>query len=238
MQFLEERGIGFDVGVTKVPLVCQSNLFDLMIGQHEIRPDANMARLACENANRTKNPQGNVGAGMGCTVGKYRGVKRAMKSGLGTFAVKIGDIKVGAIVAVNALGDIFNPQSGEQIAGLCGENEEKFTSTENELFADMQTQRDIFTGNTTIGAILTNAKFDKSQLTKIAEMAHNSYARTIRPVHTTADGDSIYAVSVGNESADINAVGTLAANVMAQAIIRAVYSAKSLYGYFSINDLP
>ncbi len=236
MRYLESHDIGFDVGVTKVPLVCQSCLFDLVIGKMDVRPDAAMAIAACENASRVDNPQGNVGAGMGCTVGKYRGKDYAMKSGLGTYAVQVGDIKVGAVVAVNALGDIFDAQ-GTQIAGMLSADGKGLRSSEMEMYADMQANYDVFTGNTTIGAIVTNAKFDKAQLCKIAEMAQNGYARAIRPVHTTADGDSIYAASVGEHAADINAVGTLAAHVMAQAIVRGVQAATALDGFRSAQDL-
>ncbi len=237
MRYLEGQDIGFDVGVTKVPLVCQSSLFDLVIGRMDVRPDAQMAEQACRNANRNPSPMGNVGAGMGCTVGKYRGKPYAMKSGLGTYAVQVGDIKIGAVVAVNALGDIFDPQTGLQIAGMLTEDAQGLRSTEAELYADMQANHDIFTGNTTIGAIVTNAKFSKAEMNKIAEMAQNGYARAIRPVHTTADGDSIYAVSTGEASADINAVGTLAATVMAQAIVRGVRAAQAMDGFCCVADL-
>lgn len=230
MRFLEERGIGFDVGVTRVPLVCQSCLFDLAIGSKEARPDAAMAYRACEGASRTAFAEGCVGAGTGCTVGKYKGVARAMKSGIGAYAVQVGGVRVGAVVAVNALGDIFDIDTGRQIAGLRTEDGKGLASTEQTLYGDIDRAHDLFTGNTTIGAVLTNAAFDKAALTKIASMAHNGYARAIRPVHTTADGDSIYAVSTGQAAADINAVGTLAAHVMAKAIARAVRAACPAYG--------
>ncbi len=231
MRYLEERDIGFDTGVTKVPLVCQSCLFDLVIGSTQIRPDADMAYEACEHAAKTPPQEGCAGAGMGCTVGKYRGKERAMKSGIGTYAVQIGEIKVGAVAAVNALGDIFDIDTGEQIAGMLNDTKDGFRSTEEEMYRDAGRARSLFSGNTTIGAILTNGRFTKAQMNKIASMAHNGYARTIRPVHTTADGDSIYAVSVGHEKADLNAVGTLAAYVMGKAVNRAVWAAKETDGY-------
>ncbi len=237
MQYLEGKGIGFDVGITKVPLVCQSCLFDLVIGACDVRPDAAMAIAACENATTTPAPNGNIGAGMGCTVGKYRGKGTAMKSGFGTYAVQVGEIKIGAVVAVNALGDIFDPDTGVQLAGMLSPDGKHLASTENALYSDMETPHNVFTGNTTIGAIVTNAVFSKAELNKIASMAHNGYARSIRPVHTTADGDSIYALSTGDKVADINAVGTLAAYVMAKAITRGVLAAAPLDGFTSASEL-
>ncbi len=240
MQYLEQKGIGFDVGVTKVPLVCQSCLFDLVIGDCHTRPDAAMAIAACQDADAkggSPTQNGNIGAGMGCTVGKYRGKETAMKSGFGSYAVQIGEIKVGAMVAVNALGDIFDPDPGVQSAGLLTPDGKALRSTETELYADMEVPHNIFTGNTTIGAIVTNATFSKAELNKIAAMAHNGYARSIRPVHTTADGDSIYALSTGAQSADLNAVGTLAAYVMAKAVARGAAAAASLDGFASVADL-
>lgn len=231
MRYLEERGVGFDVGVTKVPLVCQSCLFDLRIGAADARPDAAMAYAACEGAQYGAPREGNHGAGLGCTVGKYRGAARAMKGGFGTYAVRVGQVCVGALVAVNALGDIFDCDSGAQLAGLRTEDGRALCSTEAEMCRDIAGAHDLFTGNTTLGIIVTNGAFDKSALCKIAGMAHNGYARAIRPVHTTADGDTIYALSTGAVQADLNAVGTLAATVMARAIGRAVCAAQSAYGF-------
>ncbi len=232
MRFLEERGIGFDTGVTKVPLVCQSCLFDLAVGDMSVRPDAGMAYRACVNASRDGFDEGCFGAGMGATVGKFRGGEFAMKSGIGAYAESVGEVRVGAVVAVNALGDIFDPDTCKQIAGLRGGSGNTLVSTEEALYKEMENAHNLFTGctNTTIGAVLTNAEFSKPQLMKIASMAHNGYARSISPVHTTADGDSIYAVSVGHARADLNAVGTLAARVMAKAVARAVRAAKPMYG--------
>lgn len=237
MQYLEERNIGFDVGVTRVPLVCQSCVFDLVIGRTDVRPDKGMAYRACENAARDVVEEGCVGAGMGCTVGKYRGKDYAMKSGFGTFAVQAGKVKVGAIVALNAMGDIYDIDTGAQIAGLLNETRDGLRSTEREMLADAAGIHNLFTGNTTIGAIVTNGAFTKAQMNKIASMAHNGYARAIRPVHTTADGDSIYALSTGHETADLNVVGTLAAYVMGRAIGRAARAAHSMSGYLSAQEL-
>lgn len=236
MKYLEERGIGFDVGITKVPLVCQSSLFDLMIGRHDVRPDQAMAYKACEAASYEEMEEGNVGAGMGCTVGKYRMGEFCMKSGIGSYAVQVGDLKVGAIVAVNALGDVYDIETGEEIAGL-RTPEGGLRSTEEEMWKDVDNMKNLFTGNTTIGMVLTNAAMDKTLLNKVASMAHNGYARTIRPVHTTADGDSIYAVSTGDLPGDVNIVGTLAAYVMGKAVNQAARSAKSMCGLPAAEDI-
>ena len=231
MRYLEEHDIGFDVGVTKVPLVCQADLFDLTAGDASIRPDAAMGYEACLNAEQGNYQDGNFGAGCGATVGKFAGMGCCMKSGIGSYAVQIGTLQVGAIVAVNALGDIYDWKTGTKLAGLLSEDHRSFRTTEELMYASTEVVENKFTGNTTIGVIITNAKFEKSALCKIAGMAHDGYARSIRPVHTTADGDSIYAVSTGEILADQDLVGTLAAEVMSEAIINAAKSAESAYGY-------
>lgn len=234
-KYLEERDIGFDVGVTKVPLVSQSCLFDLGVGRMDVRPDGAMAYQACENAGYNPPAEGNVGAGTGCTVGKYRGMDRAMKSGFGTCAFQAGPLKVGALVAVNALGDIYD--GAVQIAGLLNEDKTALSNTLDELFADVTIADNLFAGNTTLGVVVTNAKLNKTQLTKVAGMTHNGFARAIRPVHTNADGDSIYAVSTGDLPGDVNVVGALAARAMERAIVRAVRAAQPAYGLPSCGSL-
>lgn len=242
MKYLEEKGIGFEVGPSlKVPLVCQSDLFDLTVGDPYIRPDKAMGYDACLRAeeNGTGNYRdGNFGAGCGATVGKFAGMDYCMKSGIGSYAVQIGELQVGAVVAVNALGDIYDWKTGKKIAGLLAEGRKTFRSTEELMYASTEIVENKFTGNTTIGVIITNGKFEKASLCKIAGMAHDGYARSIRPVHTTADGDSIYAVSVGDVEADQDLTGVLAAEVMSEAIIRAVMSAEGAYGYPGVRDLP
>ncbi len=237
MRYLEERDIGFDTGVTKVPLVCQSCIFDLAVGRPDVRPDAAMAYRACENASREPLANGCVGGGTGACVGKYRGREFAMKTGIGTWAAQVGEIRVGAVVVLNALGDIFDIDTGKQIAGMRTEDGRGLRSSEQALWEDAGQCRSLFTGNTTIGAVLTNGAFNKAELGKIAAMAHNGYARAIRPVHTTADGDSIYALSVGTQTADLNAVGSLAAYVMGKAISRAVQAAEPMFGLPSASSL-
>lgn len=237
MRYLEERDIGFDVGVTRVPLVCQSCVFDLAIGRKDVRPDAAMAYQACLNARRDTVEEGCVGAGTGCTVGKCGGADFAMKSGLGTYAVRNGDLCVGAIVAVNAMGDIYDIDTGKQLAGLRDEDGSGLRSSEEFIYA-METKKAAgYAANTTIGAIVTNAAFDKSKMGKIAAMAHNGFARTIRPVHTSNDGDSIYALSLGTVEANIDVVGTLASYVMGKAVGRAVRAAHGMCGFPAMRDL-
>ncbi|MBE6045585.1 MAG: P1 family peptidase [Clostridiales bacterium] len=238
MNCLEERHIGFDVGVTKVPLVVQSSLFDLTVGDTFTRPDAKMGYEAAKQALEDPNYRdGNFGAGCGCTVGKIGGMETCMKTGIGSYAVQIEDLKIGAVVAVNALGDIFDWKNGEQIAGLLTEDKSAFRSTEEVLRSSIETVENRFVENTTLGIIITNAAFDKASLCKIAGMAHDGYARLIRPVHTSADGDSIYAVSVGDVKADRDVIGVLAAEAISEAIKRAVYSADSAYGFPSAGGL-
>ena len=238
MQCLEERGIGFDVGVTKVPLVVQSDLFDLTVGDPFVRPDAAMGYEAALWALEVPNYRdGNFGAGCGATVGKIAGMENCMKSGIGSYAIRIGDLAVGAVVAVNALGDIFDWKTGRQIAGLRTDDGSALRSTET-YFASLERIADNkFSGNTTLGVVITNADFSKAQLCKIAGMAHDGYARSIRPVHTSADGDSIYAVSVGTVRADQDLVGMLAAEVVSEAITRAVMRAESAYGFPAACDM-
>lgn len=235
-RYLEEREIGFDVGVTKVPLVSQSCLFDLTVGSKDVRPTAQMAYAACEHASYEAPAEGNVGAGTGCSIGKYRGMERAMKSGFGTCAFQAGALKVGALVAVNALGDVYGPD-GRPAAGLLNAEKTGLSNTLEEMFSDVTLAENLFIGNTTLGVVVTNARFQKTQLCKIAGMTHNGYARAIRPVHTTADGDSIYALSLGNAQGDVNIVGALAAQAMERAILRAVQAARPAYGLMGWEDI-
>lgn len=243
MKYLEERNIGFDVGVTKVPLVCESCIFDLRVGDYKIRPDAKMGYQACVNSETNNIQMGNHGAGTGATVGKILGIDYAMKSGLGFYALQIGNLKVGAIVSVNAFGDIFDYESGSMIAGVLNKEKNGFGNSEEELIKIAENKNLSFdienniTTNTTIGAVITNAKFTKSQMGKIASMTHNGFARTIKPVHTTLDGDSIYAMSVGDVNANLDAVGSIAAVVMGKAINSAIINTKSAYGFKAYNDL-
>lgn len=237
MRYLEERGIGVDVGVTRVPLVCQSDLFDLTVADAHTRPDAAMAYEACVNAETGNYRDGNHGAGTGATVGKLLGMEHCMKSGIGSYAVQVGNLQVGAVVAVNAVGDVYDYENGRKIAGLLAADEKTFLDSELAALQAIEAQAEKFVGNTTLGVILTNARLDKAHLCKIAGMAHDGYARAIRPVHTSMDGDSIYAVSLGDVPADMDVVGTLAARVMAKAIVRAVQAAEPAYGLPSAGEI-
>lgn len=222
MRCLEDHGIGFETGYAKVPLVCQSCIYDLGYGSATVRPDSAMGYAACEKALADGNPScGSVGAGTGATVGKICGMERAMKSGLGMYAVKLGELRMAAVVVVNALGDIFDPSTGKKIAGLLTADGTSFGDSCEELWK-MGRRENLFTGNTTIGAVFTNGKFNKAQMNKIASMTRNAYARCINPVGTMADGDSIYAASAGDVEADLNVAGTLAAYVMERAIVAAI----------------
>ena len=238
MHCLEERGVGVDVGVTTVPLVVQSDLFDLTVGDRNARPDYAMGLEAARRALEAPNYRdGNYGAGCGATVGKAAGMDCCMKTGIGSYAVELGPLKIGAVVAVNAFGDIFDWKTGRKVAGLLTADKTAFRSTVELMKEHVQPVDNKFVGNTTLGVVMTNAAMNKTQLCKIAGMAHDGYARSIRPVHTSADGDSIYAVSVGDVAADQDLVGTLAAEVMCEAILRAVYSAESAYGFAAARDL-
>lgn len=228
MKALEERGIGYPTGVCVVPLVCQSCIYDLAYGKHQIRPDAALGKQALEAALDKTNQRmdmGNVGAGVGASVGKLYGMKQAQKAGLGIHAVQIGNLMIGAVVVVNALGDIKDPKTGKRLAGLKSADRSEDLDTAEEM-CKMLKPHDQFTGNTTIGAIITNASFSKAELNKIASMTRCAYARCIEPVGTMADGDSIYAASIGDIKADINVVGTMASRVMEQAIVNAVLHAQ------------
>lgn len=237
MKYLEENGIGFDVGVTKVPIVCGAALFDLVIGDHKVRPDKEMGYRACINASNTYCLEGNVGAGTGATVGKVLGPEFSMKGGLGSFALKVGDLMVGAMVAVNALGDIIDPKNGKIVAGVLNEDKTGFRNTEDIMIAKYDDKRNLFNGNTTIGVIATNAKLTKAGANKVAAMAHNGYGRTIYPAHSMFDGDTIFALATGEVETDINVVGLLAARVMERAVVRAVQNAEGLCGHKAFRDL-
>lgn len=237
MQYLEERGIGFDVGVTKVPIVCGAVLFDLIIGRSNIRPDKKMGYNACINSESYKFKEGNYGAGTGATIGKILGKDSAMKGGLGAYAIQVGDLKVGAIVAVNCLGDIYDSKSGKIIGGALRADKKGFLNTESIMLKNYADKSNLFNGNTTIGAIITNAALTKSEANKISSMAHNGYGRCIRPSHTMFDGDTIFTMATGSIKADVNVVGLLAANVMEKAVLRGVCTTNSLYEYISIQDL-
>jgi L-aminopeptidase/D-esterase-like protein len=224
MGYLEERSIGFDVGVARVPIVPAAVIFDLAIGRADVRPDAAMAYQACLNAITDPVTEGSVGAGTGATVGKILGMPQATKSGIGSACVEIVDgLFVGAIAVVNALGDVIDPHTGEIIAGARSEN--GFTDT-LQVMRSFVTPTSTLTNNTVVGVVATNAKLSKEEANKVAQMAHDGLARTIRPAHTMYDGDTIFALSTGELKADVNLIGAFAAEVFAEAIVRGVRAAQ------------
>lgn len=237
MQYLEERNIGFDVSVTKVPIVCSAVLFDLMIGDYKIRPDKAMGYEACKNSEFNECREGNEGAGAGATVGKILGPDNSMKGGLGCCAIQVGELQVGAVIAVNCLGDVIDPSTGEIIAGALNEDKKTFANTEEIMISRYSEKKNLFSGNTTIGVVITNGKFTKPEMNKIASMAQNGYGRIMRPAHSIFDGDTIFTMSTGKVDADINVVGLLAARVVEQAVVRAVKNAKGILGYKAYKDI-
>lgn len=240
VRYLEERGVGFDVRVARVPIVPAAILFDLGIGRADVRPDAEMGYQACLNASSRPPAEGNVGAGTGCTVGKILGIDRAMKSGIGSAATEIGEgIIVAAIAAVNVFGDVLDPQTGKIVAGARANHDEVLTYAAPGYFANtLQVMKGLgghplrFARgeNTAIGVVATNARLSKEHANKVAQMAQDGLARAVRPAHTMLDGDTIFALSTGNRNADVNIVGAFAAEVFAQAILRAVRMASPLAG--------
>ncbi len=231
MQYLEEKGIGFDVGVGVVPIVPGAVLFDFFVGRHDVRPDKKMGYKACVNASEKNTEQGNVGAGTGAAVGQIKGPGFFMKGGLGTASRKVGDLIVGALVAVNCMGDIIDPGTGKIIAGVLDDDKNKLAGTMSIISSEKSGGTDVFaSSNTTIGCIAVNADFTKSESTKVAMMAHDGYARAINPIHTMTDGDTIFCLATGGVKTDPTTVGAIAADVMALAIVNAVKNAESAYG--------
>ncbi|MEO6726245.1 MAG: P1 family peptidase [Blastocatellia bacterium] len=233
MRWLEEHGFGYDVGVAKVPIVPAAVLYDLPVGDAKIRPDAAAGYKACQVASTNPPAEGNIGAGAGATVGKLFGNERAMKGGIGTASVKIGkDLTVGAIVAVNAVGDITDPTTGKLIAGVRTPDGKKLAGAMAGILRGEVLPPLLGGTNTTIGVIATDAKLDKAQAKKIAQMAHDGLARTINPSHTMFDGDTIFVIATGKSTStkpvNVTLIGALAAEVMAQAVVRAIKAARGI----------
>ncbi|MBI3940561.1 MAG: P1 family peptidase [Acidobacteria bacterium] len=263
LQYLEEKGIGFETRVAKVPIVPAAILFDLEIGDPTIRPDKASGYAACRNAVVGPIKEGNIGAGAGATVGKILGSGRAMKSGLGTASIRVGNLVVAALAAVNAAGDVYDFKNGRIVAGARTPDGGRLANTIETLKKNPVSwggrQSSFNRGwnlppvpfapameSTTLGVVATNAAFDKAGMTKIAQMAHDGYARAINPVHTPGDGDTIFALSTeaipggsgpADAAANIGLVGSLAAEVMAQAILRAALTAEGIPGYPAARDL-
>jgi L-aminopeptidase/D-esterase-like protein len=235
MRFLEERGIGRDLGVAKIPNVCAAILFDLKCGAFSIRPDAAMGYAACLRAFRGEAFQsGNYGAGTGATVGKIRGMSYAMKGGIGAAAFRYGDFEAGAVAAVNCVGDVTH--DGAVIAGALADDLCTFAGTEEIILREYQRQTDFFSGgaggdsggNTVLGCIITNGKLDKAGAARLAAQGQNGIARIIRPPHSIFDGDTVFALCSGKVEAAVDAAGILSSAAMEAAIIDAIQNARSL----------
>lgn len=227
MRYLEEHNIGFKVGKARVPIVPSAILYDLGLGRADVRPDSAMGYRAAASASSHPPGEGNVGAGTGASVGKMRGMKHAMKSGIGTWSVNVEKIVIGALVAVNAIGDVIDPTSGNVLAGLR-------PGRTLEWMKKNQTRAAV-KSNTVIGVIATNARLTKAQATKVAQMAQDGLARVICPAHTMFDGDTIFVLATGEKKADVSMVGAFAAEAMAEAILRAVKMAAPAGGLLGLN---
>jgi L-aminopeptidase/D-esterase-like protein len=248
MRYLEEHKIGFNAGVARVPIVPAAILFDLNLGNKKTRPDAEMGYQACLAASKAAPVEGNAGAGCGASVGKMFGSALAMKSGVGSASMEVGaGVVVGALVAVNAFGDVIDPAGGEIVAGMRSGRVGPLRVGGEGYFADTlaMMKKPLGRGilgfasraNTVVGVVATNARLTKSQATKVAQMTHDGVARTIRPAHTMLDGDTIFALSTGNKNADVTVIGAFAAEAIAQAILRAVRMAASAGGLPGLNTL-
>jgi len=235
MRFLEDRRIGRDVGVTVVPNVCAAILFDLKCGRSDIRPNEAMGYAACENAFAELPWQsGNYGAGTGATIGTFLGGARAMKGGIGSYALEYGGLRVGAVVAANCVGDVY--EDGLKIAGTRSADGKSFYDAETAVLEGFDKPADMYSSNTIIGCVMTNAKLTKNQATKLAMLGHNGIARAVRPAHTVFDGDTIFSMCTGEVSATLDAVGVLAVKAVERAIIDAVKSAESFDTYPAAKD--
>lgn len=230
MRWLEERGVGFDVRVGRLPIVPAAVLFDLLVGDARIRPDAAAGYAACAAASTRRPAEGNVGAGAGAAVGKIFGIDRAMKGGVGTASVTVDGVTVGALIACNALGDVIDPDTAQVVAGARTANGRKLLDTRRALLRG-EAPRPLLAGtNTTIGVVATDAAITKVQATKLAQMAHDGLARSINPVHTLSDGDTLFALGTGRvgRHPGMMVLGTMVAEATARATLRAVLAARSL----------
>ena len=235
MKYLEEKRIGFDTGIVRVPIVPGAIIFDLGVGSPFVRPDKEMGYRACLNAKDEFSKQGNIGAGAGCTVGKAFGMGQCMKAGLGIESIKVGELIVGALAVVNAFGDIVDPETNSIIAGALSPDKKSFLNSE-EFIIHGNVKETPFK-NTTIGVVATNAKLTKTMAKRVAMMAQDGIARTIRPAHTMFDGDTVFALSTGEVEEDVSKIGIIAAKMLERAIVNAVKNADSLFGITAYKDL-
>jgi L-aminopeptidase/D-esterase-like protein len=239
MRYLEEMRIGFAFGNAHVPIVPAAALFDLPVGDGRIRPDADCGYRAASAASADPVPEGSVGAGAGATIGKAGGAARAMKGGIGTAVAQLPDgVIVAALVAVNAYGDVINPETGRVVAGVRTANGRALADART-LLRSGAVRFDGSPSNTTLGVIATNAKLTKTEAKRVAQMTHDGYARAIAPVHTPVDGDTVFVLATGGRTGrvDPGQIGVLAADVMARAIVRAAEQATSVQGYPALRDL-
>jgi L-aminopeptidase/D-esterase-like protein len=233
VRFLEEKGVGLDIGVARIPLVSAAVLFDLVVGDPAARPDALMGYEAASSAVKGDFDQGSVGAGTGASVGKVLGMDRAMKGGVGSASAEPEDgLIVAALAAVNAFGDVRDPETGQTIAGP---RREDGTLGDTACLLPQAASRLRWGENTTLGIVATNARLTKPQAVKVAQMAHDGLARVVHPVHTTVDGDVVFAASVGTVDAAVDVVGAWGARAMQEAILRALRSAEGIPGIPSIS---
>ncbi len=233
MDFLAEKNIGYRTGGGLVPIVLGAIIYDLEVGERAW-PDRNMARRACENAEKGFQIEGSIGAGTGATVGKAAGPKMMMKAGCGSSAVSLpGGGVLGGIAIVNGLGEIRDPETGEIIAGIW--DGEKFLKTRDMFLA--AEEKASFGSNTMLGVIATDCFLTPAQATRVAKMAHDGLARTVYPAHTMSDGDIIFVLSTGEKKANINTLGMLAAEVMAESIVRGVKKAEKAGGIIAYGDI-
>jgi L-aminopeptidase/D-esterase-like protein len=238
MKFLEEQKIGRDVQVTVVPNVCAAVIFDLKLGRYDIRPDEKMGYAACENAFSGQAwRSGNYGAGTGATIGKICGVGRAMKGGIGAFAFQHGDLRVGAVVAVNCVGDVFDSRAFRILAGARSADGKSFVDSEVVFLEKHNKMKDLFSGNTVVGCIITNAGLTKAQAAKLASHGHNGIARAVRPAHTIFDGDTVFSMCLGEIETTLDAAGILASKAVEYAIVDAVKNADTIGNLISLKDL-
>jgi len=238
MRYLEENGYGHDTLVAKVPIVPAAVIFDLNIGNHKIRPGIQEGYQACLAATEKAVPEGNVGVGTGATVCKILGIDKAIKSGLGTYSCQVsGDVVVAALVVANAVGDIVDFRTGKIIAGPRDEQNKSFLNT-IEILRQTSEWQPWPVGNTTLAVVATNAHLTKEQVNKLAQMAQDGLSRAINPCHTMHDGDTVFALSTGDKKCDINILGSVAAEVVSMAIMRAIQTADTLGGIPSVKDWP
>jgi L-aminopeptidase/D-esterase-like protein len=230
VRWLEEQGVGMDVRFARLPIVPAAVLFDLVVGDAKIRPDAQAGYAACEAASKRAPAEGNVGAGSGAAVGKIFGIDRAMKGGIGTASITVDGVTVGAIIACNALGDVVDPDTGRPIAGARTKNGKSLVDSRRAIIKGDAPKPILKGSNTTIGVIATDAQITKAQASRLATMAHDGLARAINPVHTMSDGDTLFALGTGRakKSPGMMVLGTLAAEVTARAVVRAIRAAESV----------